>query len=176
MKARLNSDEPRQEKGLGQEQWGTVGLGPCPSSDVMWTFPYSFVQPICSRSLFQLLWIRRKCYKFFILDGLGSLPGTMAAHKLINAVKSKCSPEEAYGCLRELPNPLKEDDGTKYISWHWHLLEPWYPQMDKMTHSCMLARKSRSCITKWNRTLHSFTKCWMTYDLSVNNFEVLLYE
>ncbi len=35
----------------------------------------------------------------------------MAAHKLIQAVKSKCSPEEAYGCLRELPNPLKEDDG-----------------------------------------------------------------
>ena len=44
---------------------------------------------------------------------LGSLPGTMAAHSLMNAIKAKCSPDEAAQILRELPNkfPNGEDNG-----------------------------------------------------------------
>lgn len=42
-------------------------------------------------------------------EGAGSLPGTMVAHKLMQAVKSKCTPEEALEILRELPNPMDDD-------------------------------------------------------------------
>ncbi|CAG2189177.1 CBP80 [Mytilus edulis] len=45
-------------------------------------------------------------------EGSGSLPGTMTAHQLIQAIKSKCTPEETMGILKDLPNPLKEDDET----------------------------------------------------------------
>lgn len=47
-------------------------------------------------------------------EGSGSLPGTMTAHQLIQAIKSKCTPEETMGILKDLPNPLKEDDESKY--------------------------------------------------------------
>lgn len=42
-------------------------------------------------------------------EGAGSLPGTMVAHQLINAIKSKCTPEETLVLLKELPNPLADD-------------------------------------------------------------------
>lgn len=44
---------------------------------------------------------------------LGSLPGTMHAHKLIAAFKSKCSPEEAAILLKDLPNvyPNGQENG-----------------------------------------------------------------
>ncbi|CAC5396916.1 NCBP1 [Mytilus coruscus] len=45
-------------------------------------------------------------------EGSGSLPGTMTAHQLIQAIKSKCTPEETMVILKDLPNPLKEDDET----------------------------------------------------------------
>jgi hypothetical protein len=41
----------------------------------------------------------------------GSLPGTIVAHKLMQAIKSKCSPSEAEEILRELPNPLHSSAG-----------------------------------------------------------------
>ena len=34
----------------------------------------------------------------------------MQVHSLLAAVKSKCSPEEAAQILKDLPNPLKDDD------------------------------------------------------------------
>ena len=36
--------------------------------------------------------------------------GTMVAHKLIQAIKSKCENEEILDILHELPNPLKDPD------------------------------------------------------------------
>ncbi|XP_064620133.1 nuclear cap-binding protein subunit 1-like [Lineus longissimus] len=47
-------------------------------------------------------------------EGAGSLPGTMVAHKLMQAVKSKCSPEEALEILRELPNPMDDDSDSSF--------------------------------------------------------------
>jgi len=44
-------------------------------------------------------------------EGIGSDPGTMAAHQLITAIKSKCNPQDVFDILRTLPNPLKEDEG-----------------------------------------------------------------
>jgi hypothetical protein len=48
-------------------------------------------------------------------EGSGSLPGTMTAHQLIQAIKSKCTPEETMVILKDLPNPLKEDDESMYL-------------------------------------------------------------
>ncbi|XP_060574912.1 nuclear cap-binding protein subunit 1-like isoform X1 [Ruditapes philippinarum] len=42
-------------------------------------------------------------------EGAGSLPGTMVSHQLIDAIKSKCTPEETLVLLKELPNPLADD-------------------------------------------------------------------
>ena len=36
----------------------------------------------------------------------------MAAHRLMQAIRSKCSPEEAVDVLKDLPNPLTDDDGA----------------------------------------------------------------
>ncbi len=45
-------------------------------------------------------------------EGSGSLPGTTIAHTLMNAIKEKCTPEEALSIVKELPNPLMEtEDG-----------------------------------------------------------------
>lgn len=43
----------------------------------------------------------------------GSLPGKMAAHALMNAIKSKCTPDEAAQILKDLPNkfPNGEENG-----------------------------------------------------------------
>lgn len=38
------------------------------------------------------------------------MPGTMVAHQLISAIKSKCTPEEAMVLLKDLPNPLSEEE------------------------------------------------------------------
>ena len=57
----------------------------------------------------------------FIVDNgvlcVGSLPGTMAAHSLMNAIKAKCTPDEAAQLLRELPNkfPNGEDNGQSAV-------------------------------------------------------------
>lgn len=45
----------------------------------------------------------------------GSLPGTMVAHKLIDQIRSKCTPEETLVLLKELPNPLADDIGRFMI-------------------------------------------------------------
>lgn len=42
---------------------------------------------------------------------VGALAGTMVAHKLMSAIKSKCSTEEAREILAELPNPLSDAEG-----------------------------------------------------------------
>ena len=41
----------------------------------------------------------------------------MAAHSLMNAIKSKCTPDEAAQVLRELPNkyPNGEDNGKQRL-------------------------------------------------------------
>jgi hypothetical protein len=44
----------------------------------------------------------------------GSLPGTMVSHQLIDAIKSKCTPEETLVLLKELPNPLADDTGMTF--------------------------------------------------------------
>ena len=38
-------------------------------------------------------------------EGAGTIPGTIHAHNLITAIRSKCSPHEAVAILKELPNP-----------------------------------------------------------------------
>ena len=43
-------------------------------------------------------------------EGAGSLPGTMVAHQLIASIKSKCTPEEAMVLLKDLPNPLSDEE------------------------------------------------------------------
>ncbi|XP_062577791.1 nuclear cap-binding protein subunit 1-like [Saccostrea cucullata] len=43
-------------------------------------------------------------------EGAGSMPGTMVAHQLMAAIKSKCTPEEAMVLLKDLPNPLSEEE------------------------------------------------------------------
>lgn len=48
---------------------------------------------------------------FWLVQNVGSLPGTMAAHKLLQAIKAKCTPEEAAILMRDLANPLKDDEG-----------------------------------------------------------------
>ena len=42
------------------------------------------------------------------------LPGTVAAQQLTAALKDKCTAEEALLLIKDLPNPLQEDDGMKF--------------------------------------------------------------
>ncbi|KAH3741507.1 nuclear cap-binding protein subunit 1-like [Dreissena polymorpha] len=42
-------------------------------------------------------------------EGAGQLPGLMTAHRLLEVIKSKCTPEETLVVLKELPNPLADD-------------------------------------------------------------------
>lgn len=44
------------------------------------------------------------------MEGSGSLPGTVIAHQLASAIKEKCTPEEALAVIKDLPNPLQEED------------------------------------------------------------------
>ncbi|XP_033749402.1 nuclear cap-binding protein subunit 1-like [Pecten maximus] len=43
-------------------------------------------------------------------EGSGALPGTMTAHQLIQAIKGRCTPEEAMVLLKDLPNPLSDEE------------------------------------------------------------------
>ena len=36
----------------------------------------------------------------------------MVAHRLMQAIKSKCGPDEAKEILRELPKPIDDEDGS----------------------------------------------------------------
>ncbi|KAL5004537.1 hypothetical protein ScPMuIL_017993 [Solemya velum] len=49
-------------------------------------------------------------YYKYEAEGSGSLPGTMIAHQLLAAIKEKCTPEEALLVLKDLPNPLSEEE------------------------------------------------------------------
>lgn len=42
-----------------------------------------------------------------------SLPGTRAAHLLVQAVRQRCTSEEVLNVLRELPNPRADIDGEQ---------------------------------------------------------------
>lgn len=45
-------------------------------------------------------------------EGAESLPGHAVAQSLMEAIKQKCTPEEAAAIIKELPNPLHEvEDG-----------------------------------------------------------------
>lgn len=44
------------------------------------------------------------------MEGASSMPGTMVAHQLIASIKSKCTPEEAMVLLKDLPNPLSDEE------------------------------------------------------------------
>uniref|UniRef100_T1JFR4 MIF4G-like type 2 domain-containing protein n=1 Tax=Strigamia maritima TaxID=126957 RepID=T1JFR4_STRMM len=39
-----------------------------------------------------------------------SLPGTIAAHQLTTSIKNKCTAEEVFMIIKDLPNPLQEED------------------------------------------------------------------
>ena len=54
-----------------------------------------------------------KSYDNFTSHLLGSLPGTVVVHQLMQAIKSKCTPEEAFDIIKDLPNPLKEKEGNQ---------------------------------------------------------------
>jgi nuclear cap-binding protein subunit 1 len=43
-------------------------------------------------------------------DGAASLPGTTTAHKLVVAIRQKCTPEEVLNELKDLPNPKESDN------------------------------------------------------------------
>ncbi|XP_064607939.1 nuclear cap-binding protein subunit 1-like [Liolophura sinensis] len=64
----------------------------------------------CPESFSSLLPIKPAAFYKYDREGAGELPGTMVAHKLMQAIKSKCSPEEAAEILKELPNPLAEEE------------------------------------------------------------------
>ena len=49
-------------------------------------------------------------YKYEKEDA-SSLPGTMVAHQLIASIKAKCTAEEALEVVKQLPNPLKDEEG-----------------------------------------------------------------
>ncbi|ESO92366.1 hypothetical protein LOTGIDRAFT_190753 [Lottia gigantea] len=53
------------------------------------------------------------CYKYE-QEGAGSLPGTMKAHALMSAIKSKCTPEEAAQILKELPSDMSDDNDLSF--------------------------------------------------------------
>lgn len=44
------------------------------------------------------------------MEGAGSLPGTMVAHQLTASIKNKCTPEEVLLIVKDLPNPLQDED------------------------------------------------------------------
>lgn len=46
----------------------------------------------------------------FLFFFLASLPGTTAAHQLVISIRQKCTPEEALTVLKDLPNPLSEEE------------------------------------------------------------------
>ncbi|XP_029633354.1 nuclear cap-binding protein subunit 1 [Octopus sinensis] len=43
-------------------------------------------------------------------EGSGSLPGTVVAHQLKEALKNKCTTDEALEILKDLPNPLQDEE------------------------------------------------------------------
>ncbi|KAK7116077.1 nuclear cap-binding protein subunit 1-like [Littorina saxatilis] len=51
-------------------------------------------------------------------EGAGSLPGTMAAHQLMSAIKAKCTPDEAAQLLRELPNKFPNGEDNDNSTYH----------------------------------------------------------
>ena len=56
------------------------------------------------------------------------LAGTMAAHRLMQAIRAKCSPEEAVDVLKDLPNPLTDDDGARiFYLWFGKPENMWSP-------------------------------------------------
>uniref|UniRef100_A0A069DZJ7 Nuclear cap-binding protein subunit 1 n=1 Tax=Panstrongylus megistus TaxID=65343 RepID=A0A069DZJ7_9HEMI len=51
-------------------------------------------------------------YKY-TAEGSSSLPGTQVAQQLMAAIKNRCSPEDLLAILKELPNPLEDDEGPE---------------------------------------------------------------
>lgn len=51
-----------------------------------------------------------RLHLFIIILLSASLPGTLAAHQLVVSIRQKCSPEEVLGVLKDLPNPLSEEE------------------------------------------------------------------
>ncbi|GAB1600356.1 nuclear cap-binding protein subunit 1-like [Argonauta hians] len=43
-------------------------------------------------------------------EGSGSLPGTVVAHQLKEALKNRCSTDDVLEILKDLPNPLQDDE------------------------------------------------------------------
>ncbi|KAK6188882.1 hypothetical protein SNE40_004967 [Patella caerulea] len=62
-----------------------------------------------------LLPIKPQPFYKYEQEGAGSLPGTMKAHALMSAIKSRCTPEEAAAILKELPNPMTDDDSSEPV-------------------------------------------------------------
>ncbi|XP_038114809.1 nuclear cap-binding protein subunit 1 [Culex quinquefasciatus] len=48
-------------------------------------------------------------YKY-TMEGAASLPGTSAAHKLVVAIRQKCTPEDVLNELKDLPNPRETSE------------------------------------------------------------------
>lgn len=46
------------------------------------------------------------------------LPGTTYSHQLTALIKSKCTPEEVLVVLRDVPNPLTEDDMDSEVTYN----------------------------------------------------------
>ena len=44
-------------------------------------------------------------------ENAASLAGTMTSHNLAALIKQKCSPEEALQVMKDLPNPMDDEDG-----------------------------------------------------------------
>jgi hypothetical protein len=84
----------------------------------------------------------------------GSLPGTMAAHSLMSAIKNKCTPDEAAQLLRDLPNkfPNGEDNGRCFTI--AALLQQ---------HCGHLSIRS----DHWNHNIHTFLVCMLQIALEI---------
>lgn len=102
-------------------------------------------------------------------EGAGSNPGTMVAHRLLQAVKSKCSPDEAMQIINELSpansnNPLKTDVlvqtllflGAKSFSHSFAAISKFHPVLKALGEGRgMPAEDAQICVL---RSLHELWK------------------
>ncbi|GIY34059.1 nuclear cap-binding protein subunit 1 [Caerostris darwini] len=65
---------------------------------------------LISEAFTNLLPLRPVTLYKYTQEGAESLPGTVASQQLLGALKDKCTAEEALLVIKDLPNPLQEDD------------------------------------------------------------------
>lgn len=75
---------------------------------------YQRIRDIVPRSYDCVLPPRPQPFYKYLAEGSSSLPGNQVAQQLLSALKDRgCSPEDVLGLLKELPNPLEDDEGPE---------------------------------------------------------------